>query len=75
MNRSLNETLSRTIITSGTVFIVLLVLFIFGGEVNRGFSFALLIGITTGTYSSIYMASAVVLEWANWRGRHTASNN
>jgi preprotein translocase SecF subunit len=75
MNQSLNETLSRTIITSGTVFIVLLVLFLFGGEVNRGFSFALLIGIMTGTYSSIYMASAVVLEWANWRGKHTASHD
>ncbi|MGA9118756.1 MAG: protein translocase subunit SecF [Bacteroidota bacterium] len=63
INKSLNETLSRTIITSGTVFIVLLILFIFGGEVNRGFSFALLIGITTGTYSSIYIASAMVVEW------------
>lgn len=65
MNKSLNETLSRTIITSGTIFIVLVVLLIFGGEVNRGFSFALTIGIVTGTYSSIYIASAVVLEWAN----------
>ena len=64
INKSLNETLSRTIITSGTVFVVLTVLFIFGGEVNRGFSFALLIGITTGTYSSIYIASAIV-----WNGR------
>lgn len=64
INKSLNETLSRTIITSGTIFIVLVVLLIFGGEVTRGFSFALTIGIITGTYSSIYMASAVVLEWA-----------
>jgi preprotein translocase subunit SecF len=64
INKSLNETLSRTIITSGTIFIVLVVLLIFGGEVSRGFSFALTIGIITGTYSSIYMASAVVLEWA-----------
>jgi preprotein translocase subunit SecF len=64
MNKSLNETLSRTIITSGTIFIVLVVLLVFGGEVNRGFSFALTIGIITGTYSSIYIASAVVLEWA-----------
>jgi len=63
MNKSLNETLSRTIITSGTIFIVLAVLLIFGGEVNRGFSFALTIGIITGTYSSIYIASAVALEW------------
>ena len=64
INKSLNETLSRTIITSGTIFIVLVVLLIFGGEVTRGFSFALTIGIITGTYSSVYMASAVVLEWA-----------
>ena len=64
INKSLNETLSRTIITSGTVFLVLVVMLIFGGEVIRGFSFALTIGIITGTYSSIYMASAVVLEWS-----------
>lgn len=63
MNKSLNETLSRTIITSGTIFIVLSVLLIAGGEVNRGFAFALTIGIVTGTYSSIYIASAVALEW------------
>lgn len=65
MNKSLNETLSRTIITSGTIFIVLVVLFLFGGEVNRGFGFALTVGIVTGTYSSIYLASATALEWAN----------
>jgi preprotein translocase subunit SecF len=64
INKSLNETLSRTIITSGTIFIVLVVLLIFGGEVNRGFAFALTIGIITGTYSSIYIASAIVVEWA-----------
>jgi len=62
MNRSLNDTLSRTIITSGTILIVLLVLLFFGGEVTRGFAFALTIGIITGTYSSIYIASAVVLD-------------
>ena len=65
MNKSLNETLSRTAITSGLIFLVLLVLLIFGGEVNRGFSFALTVGIVTGTFSSIYIASAIVLEWAN----------
>jgi preprotein translocase subunit SecF len=63
MNKSLNETLSRTIITSGTIFIVTIILFLFGGEVNRGFGFALTIGIITGTYSSIYIASAVVLDY------------
>jgi preprotein translocase SecF subunit len=65
MNKSINETLSRTIITSGTIFIVLIVLFIFGGEVLRGFAFTLTVGIITGTYSSIYIASAVALEWAS----------
>jgi preprotein translocase subunit SecF len=65
MNRSINETLSRTIITMSTITAVLLVLLILGGEVNRGFAFALVVGISTGTYSSIYIASAVVLEWVN----------
>lgn len=63
MNKSINETLSRTIITSGTIFIVLLVLLFVGGEVTRGFAFTMVIGISTGTYSSIYIASALVLEW------------
>ena len=65
INKSLNETLSRTIITSGTVLIITLILFFFGGEVNRGFAFALTIGITTGTYSSIYIASAIALDYTN----------
>ena len=64
INKSLNETLSRTIITSGTILIVTLVLVFVGGEVNRGFAFALTIGIITGTYSSIYIASAIVVEWS-----------
>ncbi len=63
MNRSINETLSRTVITAGTVFIVLVILLVFGGEVNRGFAFCMLIGITTGTYSSIFIASAFVIDW------------
>lgn len=62
MNRSLNDTLSRTIITSGTILIVLLVLLFVGGEVTRGFAFTLAVGIITGTYSSIYIASAGVLD-------------
>lgn len=64
MNLSINETLSRTIITSLTVFMTVLVLFIFGGPVLRGFSFAMLVGVVTGTYSSIYVSSPIVLEWA-----------
>lgn len=67
MNKSLNQTLSRTVITQGTVVLVLVVLLIFGGEVNRGFSFVLVVGTITGTYSSIYIASAIVLDWANWK--------
>ncbi len=63
MNRSINATLSRTIITSGTVFITVLVLFIFGGEVNRSFAFTFAIGIITGTYSSVFVASAIVVDW------------
>lgn len=63
MNKSLNDTLSRTIITSGTIFIVLVTLLLVGGEVTRGFAFTLTVGIITGTYSSIYIASAVVLDW------------
>ena len=62
VNRSINNTLSRTIITSGTTLLVVTVLFIFGGEVLRGFAFALLLGIGIGTYSSIFVASPVVVE-------------
>lgn len=63
MNKSINATLSRTVITSGLVFLTVLVLFIFGGEVNRSFAFTFAVGIITGTYSSIFIASAVVVEW------------
>ena len=69
INRSINETLSRTIITSGTVFIVLLVLVIFGGEVNRGFAFTFFLGTIFGTYSSIYVASAIVLDYSLRKGK------
>lgn len=62
MNKSINTTLSRTIITSGTVFLTVLMLFLFGGEVNRSFAFTFLIGIITGTYSSVYVASAFVVD-------------
>lgn len=63
MNRSINDTLSRTIITSATAFVVLLALLIFGGEVTRGFAFAMLVGVVTGTYSSIYVASSLVVDY------------
>ena len=63
INQALNQTLSRTIITSGTVFLATLSLYIFGGGVINDFAFTFLIGIITGTYSSIYVASAIVLWW------------
>ena len=63
MNRAINETLPRTIITSGTVFLTLVVLFVFGGEVLRGFAFTMLIGVITGTYSSIFVGSAISYDW------------
>jgi preprotein translocase subunit SecF len=61
MNRSINETLSRTILTGGTVFLVILALFFLGGEIIHGFAFTLLVGVIVGTYSSIYIASPIVL--------------
>ena len=64
INRAINETLSRTVMTSLTVFLVILILFIFGGEVTRGFAFAMLIGIITGTYSSIFVAAPVLVDFA-----------
>lgn len=63
MNQSINQTLSRTVITSLTLFVVVLVLFLFAGPVVRGFAFALLVGVITGTYSSVFVAAPVVLEW------------
>jgi SecD/SecF fusion protein len=63
INRALNQTLSRTIITSGTVFLATLSLYLFGGGVINDFAFTFLAGIITGTYSSIYIATALVLWW------------
>jgi len=61
INQSLNETLSRTLVTSFTTILVLLALFFLGGEIIHGFAFALLIGVLIGTYSSIYVASTAIL--------------
>ncbi|HOK76978.1 MAG TPA: protein translocase subunit SecF, partial [Verrucomicrobiota bacterium] len=63
INKALNQTLSRTIITSGTVFLATMSLYLFGGGAVNDFAFTFLIGILTGTYSSIYIASALVLWW------------
>ena len=62
VNDALNSTLSRTINTSLTTFFVLLIIFIFGGEVIRGFMFALMIGVLVGTYSSLFVASPIMLD-------------
>ena len=64
INRAINDTLSRTVMTSLTVFLTLLILFIFGGEVTRGFAFAMLIGVVTGTYSSIFVAAPILVDFA-----------
>lgn len=64
LNKAINDTLARTIMTSLTVFLTLLILFIFGGEVTRGFAFAMLIGVVTGTYSSIFVAAPILIDFA-----------
>lgn len=65
INEACNKTLSRTMITSFTAFLVLLVLFLFGGETIRGFSFAMLIGVVVGTYSSVFVATPIVIEFGS----------
>ena len=67
VNKSLNETLSRTIITSLTTLLVAAILFVFGGPVIHDFAFALVIGVLVGTYSSLFVASPVVIAWYRWR--------
>ena len=64
INKAINDTLSRTVMTSLTVFLTILILFIFGGEVTRGFAFAMLIGVVTGTYSSIFVGAPVLIDFA-----------
>jgi preprotein translocase subunit SecF len=63
VNVAVNQTLARTVITAGTTLLAVLALFLFGGEVLRGFSFTMLIGIITGTYSTVFIASAVAILW------------
>jgi preprotein translocase subunit SecF len=69
VNRSINQTLSRTVLTSGLTFLTVLSLYIFGGQVLRGFSFALVVGILIGTYSSIAVAAPMLVAWQEWRTR------
>ena len=68
MNESINQTLSRTILTSTVTLIPILCLFFFGGAVLRDFSLAIIIGVVVGTYSSIFIASPIVLWWTRARG-------
>ena len=69
VNRSINQTLSRTVLTSGLTFLTVLSLYIFGGQVLRGFSFALVVGILIGTYSSIAVAAPMLVAWQEWRAK------
>ena len=76
LNKSINETLSRTIITSLTTLLALLALFIFGGEVIRGFTFAMIWGVLIGTYSSIFIASSILLNLGvkrDWNNKNTGN--
>ncbi len=73
VNRSINQTLSRTILTSGLTFLTVLVLYVMGGQVLRSFSFALVVGIVVGTYSSFGIAAPLVVAWNNWRGQGAAA--
>jgi preprotein translocase subunit SecF len=63
INRSVNETLSRTLLTSGTTLVVVVALFVLGGGIIHDFAFAMLVGIVVGTYSSIYVASPILIVW------------
>ena len=69
LNDSLNQTLTRTLISNGTTFLSVLGLFLFGGEVLRGFGFTMVVGILVGTYSTIYIASPLVVWWRTGRKR------
>jgi preprotein translocase subunit SecF len=75
VNRSINQTLSRTILTSGLTFLTVLVLFLLGGAVLRAFSFALVVGIVVGTYSSFGIAAPMVVAWNRWRGQKAATGS
>jgi preprotein translocase subunit SecF len=71
VNRSINQTLSRTVLTSGLTFLTVLALYLFGGEVLNGFSFALVVGILIGTYSSIAVAAPMLVAYQDWRASRT----
>jgi preprotein translocase subunit SecF len=73
VNESVNQTLSRTIITAGTTFLAVLSIFLFGGEALRGFSFTMLVGIVSGTYSTIFIASAIAIILSGGKARAAAT--
>jgi preprotein translocase subunit SecF len=75
VNTSINQTLSRTILTSGLTFLTVLVLFLMGGQVLRAFSFALVVGIVVGTYSSFGIAAPLVVAWNRWRGQGAVASS
>jgi preprotein translocase subunit SecF len=68
VNASINQTLNRTLITGGTALMAVIALFFFGGEVLKGFAFTMIVGMITGTYSSIYIAAAIVTFWPHGKG-------
>jgi preprotein translocase subunit SecF len=72
INTSINQTLSRTILTAGTTFVAVLSLYLLGGVVIRDFAMAMIIGVVIGTYSSIFVASALALDISNWWMRRKA---
>jgi len=74
LNDSLNQTLTRTLISNGTTFLAVLGLFLFGGEVLRGFGFTMVVGILVGTYSTIYIASPIVVWWQNRQASRVPSS-
>jgi preprotein translocase subunit SecF len=73
VNKAINQTLSRTILTSGLTFLTVLVLFLMGGEVLRAFSFAMVVGVVVGTYSSFGIAAPIVVLWNKYKGQGTAA--
>jgi preprotein translocase subunit SecF len=75
VNESVNQTLSRTIITAGTTFLAVLALYLFGGEVLEGFAFTMLVGIISGTYSTIFIAAAIAIILGNKQGKGKTSSS
>jgi preprotein translocase subunit SecF len=72
VNTAVNQTLSRTVITAGTTFLSVLALFLFGGEVLHGFAFTMLVGIVSGTYSTVFIAAAIAIILGNSQGAGAA---